>query len=159
MRRSTRRQASWPRCSGGLMNTQSSPTILLSLGKQKYLNLTTFRRTGAAVATPVWFVWLEDTVYIYTAATAGKVKRIRHHPQVQVAVCTMRGRVKGPTITGVARIVTDPEEQARAKAALDAKYWLARRLLRLLSRTNHLLQRSKPADPIVYLAVLPALPR
>jgi PPOX class probable F420-dependent enzyme len=141
------------------MTTQTPPATLLSLGKQKYISLTTFRRTGAAVATPVWFVRLEDTVYIYSDATAGKVKRIRNNPQVQVAVCTLLGRVKGPIITGVARIVTDPQEQDRAKAALDAKYWLARRLLSLLYRTINLLQRSKPADPVVYLAVVPALPR
>jgi PPOX class probable F420-dependent enzyme len=140
------------------MTTQTSPTTFVSLGKQKYLNLTTFRRTGAAVATPVWFVRLEDSVYIYSDATAGKVKRIRNNPQVQLAVCTMLGKVIGPTLTGVARIATDPQEQARADAALDAKYWLARRLLRLFYGTIHLLQRRKPADPIVYLAVMPALP-
>jgi hypothetical protein len=71
----------------------------------------------------------------------------------------MRGRVIGPTINGVARIVTDPQEQSRVKAALDAKYWLARRLLSLLYGTLHLLQRSKPADPVVYLAVMPPLTR
>jgi uncharacterized protein len=141
------------------MTTQTLPTVDLSLRKQKYINLTTFRRSGAAVATPVWFVAIDTTLYVYSDAAAGKVKRIRNNPQVEVAVCTMLGRVNGPTISGVARIVTDPQEQARAKAALDAKYWLARRLLSLLTRTSHLLQRSKPATPIVYLAVTPALPR
>ena len=141
------------------MTTQTPPTTLLSLGKQKYISLTTFRRTGAAVATPVWFVRLEDTLYVYSDATVGKVKRIRYNSQVQVAVCTMLGRVKGLTITSVARIVTDPQEQARAKAALDAKYWMARRLLSLLSRTSRLFQGRKLAAPIVYLAVMPALPR
>jgi uncharacterized protein len=110
------------------------------------------------VATPVWFVRLEDTLYVYSDATAGKVKRIRNNTQVQVAICTMLGKVKGPTMTGVARIVTDPQEQARAQAALDAKYWLARRLLSLFYRILHLFQGSKPATTIAYLAVLPALP-
>jgi PPOX class probable F420-dependent enzyme len=141
------------------MTTQTPPTTLVSLGKQKYISLTTFRRTGAAVATPVWFVQLDHTLYVYSDATAGKVKRIRNNPQVQMAVCTLLGRVKGPTVTGVARIVTDPQEQARAKAALDAKYWMARRLLSLFSRTSHLFQGRKLATPIVYLAVMPALPR
>jgi PPOX class probable F420-dependent enzyme len=135
-----------------------SPITLTALGKQKYINLTTFRRTGASVDTPVWFVRLEDTVYIYSDATAGKVKRIRNNPQVQMAVCTMLGKVIGPTVTGVARMVTNPQEQARAKAALDAKYWIARRLLGLLYGTSRLLHRSKPAEPIVYMAVIPALP-
>ena len=135
------------------MRAQTSVTPLTSLENQKYLSLTTFRRTGAAVATPVWFVQLQHTLYIYTDATAGKVKRIRHNPQVRLASCTMLGKVKGPPITGVARIVTDPQEQVRAETALNAKYWIARRLLRLLSRTMRLLQGGKPATPILYLAV------
>ncbi len=135
------------------MLSQTSATPLTSLENQKYISLTTFRRTGAAVATPVWFVQLQHTLYIYTDATAGKVKRIRHNPQVQLASCTMLAKVKGPLITGVARIVTDPQEQVRAEAALNAKYWLARRLLRMLYRTMRLLQGGKPATPILYLAV------
>src|SRR5262249_51109250 len=114
------------------MPTQTSPTTLISLGKQRYVSLTTFRRTGAPVATPVWCVGLDGALYIYSDATAGKVKRIRNNPQVQLSSCTMRGQVSGPSITGVARIVSDPQEQARANRALDAKYWIARRLLRLL---------------------------
>ena len=135
------------------MTTQTSSTTLIELSGQKYISLTTFRRTGAAVATPVWFVQIQQTLYIYTDATAGKVKRIRNNPRVQLASCTMLGKVKGPRITGVARIVTDLQEQARAKAALDAKYWLARRLLSLLNGTIRLFQGSKPTTPILYLAV------
>ncbi len=135
------------------MVSQTSSTPLTSLENQKYISLTTFRRTGAAVATPVWFVQIQHTLYIYTDATAGKVKRIRNHPQVQLASCTMLGKVKGPLIPGVARIVTDQQEQVRAETALTAKYWLARRLLSLLNGTLRLLQGGKPATPILYLAV------
>ena len=135
------------------MLSQTSSTPLTSLENQKYISLTTFRRTGAAVATPVWFVQLQNTLYIYTDATAGKVKRIRNNPQVQLASCTMLGKVKGPLITGVARIVTDPQEQVRAEAAFNAKYWIARRLLSLLNGMTRLFQGSKPAAPILYLTV------
>jgi uncharacterized protein len=143
----------------GIATPANLPTTLSTLGKEKYISLITFRRTGTAVATPVWFVQLEDTLYVYSDATAGKVKRIRNNPQVQLAVCTKLGRVTGPIMTGVARIVTDPQEQARVKAALDAKYWLARRLLRLYYGTLQLFQRSKPATPIHYLAIMPAQPQ
>lgn len=142
-----------------LVATQTSSTSLTSLDKQKYISLTTFRRTGEAVATPVWFVRLEDALYFYSDATAGKVKRIRNNPQVQLAACTISGNVKGPSFPGFARIVTDPHEQARIKAALDAKYWVARRLLRLLNGTARLFQRSKPPASVLYVAVMPASPR
>jgi uncharacterized protein len=84
---------------------------LIALDKQKYISLTTFRRSGAAVATPVWFVRLEDTLYVYSIATAGKVRRIRNRADIQFAACTARGKVKGPRIAGVVRIVTDPQER------------------------------------------------
>ena len=135
------------------MTTQTSSPTLISLEDQKYISLITFRRTGAAVATPVWFVQIQQTLYIYTAATAGKVKRIRNNPRVQLASCTRLGKVTGPSITGAARIVTDPQEQVQAEAALNAKYWIARRLLRLLNGTIRLFQGSKPTTPILYLAV------
>lgn len=141
------------------MITHTSSTPLISLEKQKYISLTTFRRTGAAVATPVWFVRLDDTLYSYSDATAGKIKRILNNPQVQVAACTMLGSVRGPIIPGVARIVSDPHEQARIKAALDAKYWLARRLLGLLNRALQLFQGRKSSTPILYLAITPPSPR
>jgi PPOX class probable F420-dependent enzyme len=138
------------------MTTQTSPITFLSLGTQKYISLTTFRRSGAAIATPVWFARLEETVYVYSGATAGKVKRIRNNPQVQLAICTMRGRVQGPTISGVARIVTDPQEQARANAALYAKYWIARRLLGLFYWTVDRVQGRKAPANFAYLAVSPS---
>ena len=65
----------------------------------------------------------------------------------------MLGKVKGLSITGVARIVTDPQGQVRAEAAFNAKYWIERRLLILLNGMTRLFQGSKPAAPILYLAV------
>lgn len=135
------------------MISQSASTSLASLKNRKHIRLTTFRRTGTAVATPVWFVQVQRTLYVYTAVTAGKVKRIRNNPQVQLASCTMLGKVRGPSITGTARIVTDPQEQILAEAALNAKYWIARRLFSLLNVTIRAFQGRKPATPILYLAV------
>jgi uncharacterized protein len=141
------------------MTTRMSSTPLTSLDKQKYISLTTFRRSGEPVATPVWFVLVANAVYFYSDAAAGKVKRIRNNSQVQLAACTVRGRVKGPIIRGVARIITDPHEQARIRAALDAKYHVARRLLKLLYATTRLLRPSRPPTPALYLAVTPASAR
>jgi PPOX class probable F420-dependent enzyme len=140
------------------MSPPSYPT-LFALDTQRYISLTTFRRSGAAVATPVWFVQLADTLYVYSIATAGKVKRIRNRADIEVAACTVRGKVRGPRIAGVARIVTDPQEQARAQVALDGKYWLVRRVLSLLYGIRHPFHTSRPTTPILYLAITPALPR
>lgn len=52
---------------------------------QAYLALTTFRRNGAPVATPVWFAQEDQRLYIMTGADTGKVRRIRNNAQVEVA--------------------------------------------------------------------------
>src|SRR5579863_9126385 len=88
---------------------------------QKYISLTTFRKTGVGVATAVWFGEDADKLYVMTRSDMGKTKRIRNNPQVRVAPCTIRGTVTGAEIPATARILP-PEEQARAQAAIHRKY-------------------------------------
>ncbi|HVY18062.1 MAG TPA: PPOX class F420-dependent oxidoreductase [Rhodopila sp.] len=78
-------------------------------GKQ-YLNLETVRRSGQAVRTPVWFAAAPDgTLYVYTIARTGKVKRIRHTPLARIAPCDFRGNVTGPWFDATATLVTGPD--------------------------------------------------
>ncbi len=92
---------------------------------QKYISLTTLRKTGVGVATPVWFGEEDGKLYVMTRSDMGKTKRIRNNPQVRVAPCTIRGTVKGPEFAASARILP-PEEHSRARRAINHKYWMAR---------------------------------
>ncbi len=92
---------------------------------QNYISLTTYRKNGVAVATPVWFGEEADKLYVMTRSDMGKTKRIRKNPQVRVAPCTIRGKATGPEFAALARILP-PEEHARARQALNRKYWAAR---------------------------------
>jgi PPOX class probable F420-dependent enzyme len=92
---------------------------------QKYISLTTFRKTGVGVRTPVWFGEADGKLYVMTRSDMGKAKRIRNNPQVEVAPCTIRGKVTGPEVAGKARILP-PEEHTRARQAINRKYWMAR---------------------------------
>ena len=56
----------------------------------RYLNLATFRKNGEEVRTPVWFAEGNGKLYIMTRNDSGKYKRVRNHPQVKVAPCTVR---------------------------------------------------------------------
>ncbi len=73
---------------------------------RKYMSLTTFRKNGKPIATPVWFVEKEGKICVWTQVHSGKMKRLRHNSDVSVAPCTMRGKVMGPTVEGLARIVS-----------------------------------------------------
>lgn len=91
---------------------------------QKYVSLTTFRKTGVGVATPVWFGEEDDKLYIMTRSDMGKTKRIRNNPQVRVAPCTIRGKVTGPEFPAVARLLPTVEF-ALARKTITGKYWMA----------------------------------
>ena len=77
------------------------------------------------MATPVWFGEDDDKLYVMTRSDMGKTKRIRNNPQVTVAPCTIRGKVTGPEVAATARILSE-EEHARARKAINRKYWMAR---------------------------------
>ena len=92
---------------------------------QKYISLITFRKSGAAVATPVWFGEQDGKLYVMTRSDSGKYKRIRNNPQVLMAPCTVRGKVTGPEFAAIARILP-AEDWLRARRTIEKKYWLAR---------------------------------
>ena len=88
-----------------------------------YVSLTTFRRTGVPVATPVWAAPDGESLIVWTRADSGKVKRLRHTTRVTVAPCDIRGRVQGPAVEGAAEFVAR-DEWPRALAALRRAYGL-----------------------------------
>jgi PPOX class probable F420-dependent enzyme len=98
-----------------------------SLTGHKYALLHTFRKSGEAVPTPVWFGLADGKLYFRTYADAAKIKRIRNNPRVLVGPCDVRGKPKGPLIEGRARIVPN-EEEASAEGAIQSNYGLFRRL-------------------------------
>ena len=100
-------------------------TIPPEIRGQKYILLTTFRKSGVPVPTPVWFGEDGDGLYVMTRSDMGKTKRIRNNAQVGVAPCTIRGKGTGPEFPAVARILP-PEEHAHARQAINRKYWAAR---------------------------------
>jgi PPOX class probable F420-dependent enzyme len=102
-----------------------SNPIPTAIQGQKYISLTTFRKTGVGVATPVWFGEDGKKIYVMTRSDMGKAKRIRNNPQVRVAPCTIRGKVTGPEFAATARILP-LEEHADARQTINRKYWMAR---------------------------------
>jgi uncharacterized protein len=107
-----------------MLISNSSP-IPGPIERRKYISLTTFRKNGSGIATPVWFGEGDGKLYVMTRSDMGKTKRIRNNPQVRVAPCTIRGTVTGPEFAATARILP-PEEHSQARQAINRKYWIAR---------------------------------
>ena len=94
------------------------------LGTAKYVLLTTFRRDGRPVATPIWVAPDGDALVVWTGTGTGKVKRIRNSGRVTVAPCDFRGTTSGPAVSGQASLLP-PAESERARALIRRKYGLS----------------------------------
>jgi PPOX class probable F420-dependent enzyme len=105
-----------------------------------YVSLTTFRRTGVPVSTPVWAAPDRGTLVVWTRADSGKVKRLRHMARVTVAPCDVRGRTHGPAVEGVGEFVPEAD-RPHAIAALRAAYGLKFTAGNSMSRFWHRLTR------------------
>lgn len=89
------------------MTNESDP--IAAVADARCLALTTFKRDGTAVTTPIWFNVLGGTLVVTTPRTAWKVKRVANNPRVTFATCTQRGKVTGPVFSGRARVLPDAE--------------------------------------------------
>jgi PPOX class probable F420-dependent enzyme len=109
---------------------------LAAIGNPRYIALRTFRKTGVAVDTPVWAAADDGRLYVWTSLDAGKVKRIRNNPLVEVCACDMRGRPKGEWVPAQASIAASPEEVVAGEARIARKYGWQFKLTRLTSRNT-----------------------
>ena len=91
--------------------------------KQQYMNVETYRKSGAGVRTPVWFIEYNGELCFTTEAASGKVKRLRRNPRVMVAPCRVNGDLLGDWHPADARFMM-AEETAVVKKVYSRKYGL-----------------------------------
>jgi uncharacterized protein len=108
-----------------------NPGLAQFTGK-RYLNLESYRKSGAAVRTPLWFAEADGVLYVYSLADSGKVKRLRNDPRVRVVPSDMRGTPQGEWVEARAEI-QDEAGVARGHQLLRQKY-VMKRLFDLLGR-------------------------
>lgn len=121
---------------------------LTRIGEESFVQLTTFRRDGTPVPTPVWVAAVADGSLVVTTPTgSGKVKRLRHTPEVELRPCSRRGRVPdgAPVLAAYAEVDASEETVASTHRALAAKYGLE---FRLVMGVERLLRRG-PVDRVV----------
>jgi uncharacterized protein len=87
----------------------------------KYLSLTSFRRDGTGVASPMWFVEEGGRLLVNTDGSSYKVRRILRDPHVMVAVCTARGRLLMPQVPARAEVLPS-DEVGRVDRLIAQKY-------------------------------------
>ena len=117
----------------------------MGLGDEKYLRLTTFRRNGTPVATPVWAAALDSgEVGFWTSSGSGKAKRLAHTPRVLVQPSDARGNPKpGSTeIEASARLVQGAELEEIGNK-IRAKYGFMTKITKLLGTIGGIVKRNR----------------
>jgi PPOX class probable F420-dependent enzyme len=122
-----------------------------ALRSAKYLSITTFKRDGTAVSTPVWVTADNGSLLVHSEAKSWKVKRIRRDGHVRVAPCSVRGTVRGETVDAYATIDEDTET---VEKLLAQKYGLMFRAEKALTAVVRKLRRQAPA-PSVTIRIVP----
>jgi len=125
----------------------------VAISDEKYVVLTTFRRNGDAVATPVWIVGLPDgTAGFSTEIDSGKVKRIRNNPSVTLQACGIRGKVHpgAPVVHATAEVLEGADAHG-VGVAINRKYRLETAMLAVGSWIHKLLRRGEAPDCAIRL--------
>ena len=122
----------------------------------KYLSVTTFRRSGEPVATPVWFVEEDGRLYVDTDGASGKVKRIRANPHVLVAPCTASGTLKAPKLAATAEVIDHSAMPASVREHYARKYRVDKVMVLPVYRLMQLVKggRARPNKPVCLVITL-----
>ncbi len=104
--------------------------------KEKYINLSTQKIDGTFVNTPVWFVKEDkkNIFYVFSAGEAGKVKRIKNISSVKVAICNVRGDLRGDWLEAEAELVDKEESIRLAYSHFQRKYGLTIKVFDFFSK-------------------------
>lgn len=107
----------------------SIETMLKDSGSSHTVLLTSFRRNGQGVGSPVGMRAVDRKLYFMTPASSWKVRRIAHNPHVQLALCTFGGQAFSPVVDGVAcRLVGSEAKRARKWICAGFAGWLVNAL-------------------------------
>jgi uncharacterized protein len=114
----------------------SSDSVFAALGDESFLSLTTFRKSGERVSSPMWVARDGDALIMFTPEASGKVKRLRNSPRVELRPCNRMGRVKEGVepVAGIAEVLTDEDTLERATGMIRRKYGLMYQVIMAIER-------------------------
>lgn len=118
------------------------------LGGEKFVALTTFKRDGEGVSTPMWIAREGTELLAWTHTDSWKVKRVRRDPRVTLEPCNRVGKVPdGATrVGGRAEVVSDPGRVAQVKEMISRKYGWGFRVVTFIERVA---ARGRQKDRVV----------
>ena len=109
------------------------PATFDEVSRAQYVLLTTFTKDGRPKPTPIWIARDGDRALVITEKNSWKVKRIRNTPRVTLAVCDMRGNVKGEAVEATATVLDDSQTEAVYRA-INKRYGIVGRIFNFFSK-------------------------
>lgn len=128
----------------------------MSITDGKYVLITTFRKSGEAVPSPVWIVALGGgTAGFTTDEVSGKVKRIRNNPKVTLQPCSVKGTPKdgAAVVEATAEVLVGADAQP-TRDAIRKKYAVMTKLFKLGELRRKVRRKPEPAVCAVRLTLL-----
>ena len=105
---------------------------LAALFPGRYLSVTSFKRDGTGIATPLWFVSDGSRLFALTDLHSPKVRRIRRNPRVLVASCRPDGKLRRELVEARAEVLTAGADLDRVQRLLIERYRVSYRLIMLI---------------------------
>ncbi|MGZ6669483.1 MAG: PPOX class F420-dependent oxidoreductase [Solirubrobacteraceae bacterium] len=132
---------------------QRTTADLDSLFPGRYLNVTSFKRDGTGVATPVWFVSDGSRLLAFTDLQSAKIRRIRRNPHILVASCRPWGKLRREPIGASAEVLTETADLERVRKLLLARYRISYRVVLLFYRLGRRLRGKQSVADGAALAI------
>jgi len=122
-----------------------------ALADERYVSITTFKRDGTPVSTPVWCAGDGGSLLVFTEADSWKVRRIRHDPHFRITPCSARGKPRGEPADADADI---NEDTTRARALLARKYgWMWRGYNLSMAAVRRVRQQAPPSTVTIRIVL------
>lgn len=126
---------------------------LAALFPGRYLSVTSFKRDGTGVATPVWFVSDGRRLFALTDLHSPKVRRMRRNPRVLIASCRVDGKLHREPVPASVEVLTAGPDLEHVRKLLIERYKISYRLVMLVYRLGRRLRRQSSVADGAALAI------
>jgi uncharacterized protein len=119
-----------------------------ALGDEKFVSLTTYKKDGSAVASPMWIGRDGDHLFAWTSADSWKVKRAKNNPRVALVPSSRSGKVADGArpVDGIAEVISDQATVSRLAGVIRHKYGVEFHIVTFIER---LIARGKKPPRVI----------
>lgn len=132
---------------------QQSTVDLEAAFPGRYLSVTSFKRDGTGIATPVWAVSDGRRLFAFTDLHSAKVRRIHRNPHVLIASCRVDGKLRREPVSAHVEVLTAEADLERTQKLLLTRYPVSYRVVMLFYRLGRRVRRKRSVAEGAVLAI------